>query len=43
MIALYKHVMSQYFSYGGFKWIKKTNEIVNTMLNKKDNGLHGYF
>ena len=23
--------------------LKKTNEIVNTMLNKKDNGLHGYF
>ena len=32
MKALYEHVMSQYFSNGGFKWSKNTNEIVNRML-----------
>ena len=35
--------MSQYLPYGGFKQIKNTNEIVNRILNKSDNNLHGYF
>ena len=43
MNNLYGHAMSQYLPYGGFKWIKNTNEIVNRILNKKDNSLQGYF
>ena len=35
--------MSQYLPYGGFKWVKTTNETVNWILNKKVNSLHGYF
>ena len=29
--------------HGGFKWVKTTNEIINKILNKSDNNLHGYF
>ena len=43
MNNLYGHVMSQYLPYGGFKWIKNTNETVNRILNKKINSLDGYF
>ena len=43
MNNLYGHVMSQYLPYGGFKWIKNTNETINRILNKKDDSLHGYF
>ena len=35
--------MSEYLPYGGFKWVKTTNETVNRILNKKHNSLHGYF
>ena len=35
--------MSQYLPYGGFEQIKNTNEIVNRILNKTDNNLHGCF
>ena len=35
--------MHQYLPYGGFKWVKTTNETVNRILNKKNNSLHGYF
>ena len=35
--------MSQYLRYGGFKWIKNSKEIVNKIINKIDNSLHGYF
>ena len=35
--------MSQYLPYGGFKWVKINNEIVNRVLNESDNSLHGYF
>ena len=40
---LYGYAMSEYLPYGGFKWVKTTNETVNRILNKKDNSLHGYF
>ena len=40
---LYGGAMSQYLPYGGFKWVKITNETINRILNKKDNSLHGYF
>ena len=40
---LYGSAMSQYLPYGGFKWVKINNEIVNRVLNKRDNSLHGYF
>ena len=43
MNNLYRGAMSQYLLYGGFKWVKTTNETVNRILNKKDNSLHGYF
>ena len=43
MNNLYGGAMSQYLPYGGFKWVKTTNETVNRILNKKDNSLHGYF
>ena len=43
MNNLYGHAMSQYLPYGGFKWIKNTNETVNRILNKKINSLDGYF
>ena len=35
MNNLYGHAMSQYLPYGGFKWVKITNETVNRILNKK--------
>ena len=34
MNNLYGHAMSQYLPYGGFKWVKITNETVNRILNK---------
>ena len=43
MNNLYGHAMSQYLPYGGFKWIKNTNETINRILNQKDDSLHGYF
>ena len=43
MNNLYRHAMSQYLRYGGFKWIKNSKEIVNKIINKIDNSLHGYF
>ena len=43
MNNLYGGAMSQYLPYGGFKWVKTTNETVNRILNKKDNSLHGCF
>ena len=43
MNNLYGSAMSQYLPYGGFKWVKTNNEIVNRVLNKSDNSLHGYF
>ena len=43
MNNFYGCAMSEYLPYGGFKWVKTTNETVNRILNKKDNSLHGYF
>ena len=43
MNNLYGHAMSQYLPYGEFKWIKNTDEIINKILNKRDDSLHGYF
>ena len=40
---LYGDPMMQYLPYGGFKWVKINNEIVNRVLNKSDTSLHGYF
>ena len=34
MNNLYEYAMSQYLPYGGFKWVKITNETVNRILNK---------
>ena len=43
MNNLYGKAMSEYLPYGGFKWVKVNNKVVNRMLNKKDDSLHGYF
>ena len=43
MNNLYGGAMSEYLSYGGFKWVKITDEIINSILDKNDNSLHGYF
>ena len=37
------YAMSEYLPYGGFKWVKVNNEAVNTILNKSDISLYGYF
>ena len=33
MNNLHGHAMSQYLPYGGFEWVKKTDEIINKILN----------
>ena len=43
MNNLYGDAMSQYLPYGSFEWVKANNRIVNRILNKSDNSLHGYF
>ena len=43
MNNLYGSAMSKYLPYGRFKWVKVNNEVVNRILNKKDDSLHGYF
>ena len=43
MNNLYGGAMSEYLPYGGFKWVKITNETINIILNKSDNSLHCYF
>ena len=43
MNNLYGDAMSEYLSYGGFKWVKVNNESVNRVLNKRDNSLYDYF
>ena len=42
MNNLYGDAMSQYLPYGGFKWIKVNNEVVNRILNKSNNNIYGY-
>ena len=42
MSNLYGKAMSEYLPYEGFKWVKVNNEVINSMLNKSDNSLHGY-
>ena len=43
MNDLYGDAMSQNLPYGRFKWVRINNEILNRLLNKSDNSLHGYF
>ena len=43
MNNLYGKAMSQYLPYGKFKWVKVNNKVINRVLNKSDNSLHGYF
>ena len=42
MNNLYGDAMSQYLPYGGFKWIKVNNEVVNRILDKSNNTKYGY-
>ena len=40
---LYGKVMSRYLPYGGFKWVKVNNKVVNRILNTSADILYGYF
>ena len=35
--------MSQYLPYGGFKGVKNTDEIINKIINERDDSLNCYF
>ena len=39
---LYGSAMSKYLPYGGSKWVKVNNTVVNRILNRRSNSLHGY-
>ena len=41
MNNLYGSAISEYLTYGGFKWVENDIEIVNKILNKSNNSLHG--
>ena len=43
MNNLYGDAISEQLPYGGYKWVKNTNQVINKILNKSDNSLHGYF
>ena len=43
MDNLHGGAMSEYLPYGGLKWVKVNNEIVNRILNKSNNSINGYF
>ena len=43
MNNLYGGAMSEYLRYGCFKWINVNNKVVNRILDKSENSLHGYF
>ena len=43
MNNLYGGAMSEYLPYGGFKWVKVNNKVVNRILNRSSNSLYGYF
>ena len=43
MNNLYGGAMSEYLPYGKFKWVKVNNKVINRILNKKEDSLHGYF
>ena len=43
MNNLYGGAMSEYLPYGEFKWVKVNNKVINRILNKKEDSLHGYF
>ena len=43
MNNLYGDAMSECLPYGRFEWVKVNNKVVNRILNKKDDSLHGYF
>ena len=39
---LYGSAMSKYLPYGGSKWVKVNNTVVNRILNRRSNSLHSY-
>ena len=43
MNNLYGKVTSEYLLYGGVKWVKVNNEVINRILNESSNNLHRYF
>ena len=40
---LYTKAMNEYLPYGGFKWVKLNNKVINRILNESNNSLHDYF
>ena len=40
---LYGKAMSQYLPYGGFKWVKVNNKVINRILNRSADSSYGYF
>ena len=43
MNNLYGYAMSEHLPYGGFKWVKVNNKVVNRIINKSANSKCGYF
>ena len=35
--------MSQYLQYGGLKWVKVNNKVINRILNRSADSSYGYF
>ena len=35
--------MSEYLTYGGFKWVKVNNKVINGILNRSADSIYGYF
>ena len=43
MNNLYGKAMSEYLPYGGFKWVKVNNKVINRILNGSADSSYGYF
>ena len=43
MNNLYGKAMSEYLPYGGFKWVKVNNKVINRILNRSADSSYGYF
>ena len=43
MNNLYGKEMSEYLSYGGFKWVKVNDEVIERIKNKSSNSLHANY
>ena len=43
MNNLYGKAVSEYLPYGGFKWVKVNNKVINRILNRSADSSYGYF